>query len=92
MKNVTLFLLILFSSNCFSQNWTQKMQEPGANFYEIKKDFEEYWKNRDTKIKGSGYKAFKRWEYMVEKRVFPSGELSQLNQTAENFQKFLTIF
>lgn len=89
MKNVTLFLLILFSSNCFSQNWTQKMQEPGANFYEIKKDFEEYWKNRDTKIKGSGYKAFKRWEYMVEKRVFPSGELSQLNQTAENFQKFL---
>lgn len=65
------------------------MQKSDGNFYEIQSDFEQYWSTRDRDEKGKGYKAFKRWENFVERRVFPSGDLSLLNLTAVNYAAFL---
>ena len=84
-----LLLLMLNSRVSIAQDWATKMQDPHANYYEIKSDFETYWSTRDVSEKGKGYKAFKRWENFVAPRVYPSGELSLLNQTAVNFQEFL---
>lgn len=84
-----LLLLLLSSFVSFAQDWANKMQDPHANYYEIKSDFETYWSTRDVSEKGKGYKAFKRWENFVAPRVYPSGDLSLLNQTAANFQEFL---
>lgn len=89
MKKLFFIVLIVSFGKLSSQDWPAMMNDPNANFYGIQKAFNEYLKNKDPKQKGSGYKAFKRWEYFVEQRVAPSGNLSLLNLTAENFRNFL---
>jgi hypothetical protein len=82
-------VFLLSQSVSFSQQWATMMQNGNGNFYEIKADFENYWAVHDKDEKGKGYKAFKRWENFVERRVYPSGDLSLLGQTAINYQAFL---
>lgn len=57
-----------------AQKWTQMMNDTNANFYDIVKEFESYWKDR-TVERGKGYKAFKRWQWFMEPRVYPSGNM-----------------
>jgi len=90
MKNFYLsILLFVFCNVITAQSWVEKMQDPQGNYYEIKEDFEDYWKNHDITEKGKGYKVFKRWEQFVEPRVYPSGNLSLLGLTAKNYEAFL---
>ena len=88
-----LFILSLFILPFFilsqEQEWVKLMQDPEANFYTIQQSFSEFWKTHDANQKGNGYKVFKRWENFVAPRVFPSGKLSELNKTAQNFQSYL---
>jgi hypothetical protein len=91
MKKITILLVAtLISKICFSQSWTEMMQEPGRNFYEIQAAFNEYWKDKDITEKGKGYKPFKRWEYFVGQRVYPSGDLSLISTTWGNYQSFIS--
>ena len=92
MKLKHLFAFVSASVLCTtasSQEWVTKMQEPQGNFYDVKADFDSYWSTRDKTEKGKGYKAFMRWQNFVEKRVYPSGNLALLSQTAKNFESFL---
>ncbi|UCH92757.1 MAG: hypothetical protein JSV88_21010, partial [Candidatus Aminicenantes bacterium] len=50
----------------------EKMKKGQFNFYDIQKTFNQYWKTRDIK-KVKGWVQFKRWEYFMEPRVYPSG-------------------
>ncbi|MCE3227011.1 MAG: hypothetical protein K0S32_1562 [Bacteroidetes bacterium] len=94
-----LFACAFLSVNFFAQNtktsianpddWVILKNKPGANFYDIQKAFNDYWQDKDITVKGIGYKPFKRWEYMVEPRVYPSGDLSVLGQNDANFKAFL---
>lgn len=52
--------------------WVELMQNPDANFFETQRAFEQYWEGREV-TKGSGFKPFKRWEYMMQQRVTPDG-------------------
>ena len=52
--------------------WVQMMQDETVNFYDVQKAFNLYWQNREI-TKGSGWKPFKRWEYMMSSRVSPDG-------------------
>ena len=52
--------------------WIDMMQDQNANFYQTQAAFETYWSGREI-TKGSGYKPFKRWEYMMEQRVDAQG-------------------
>ena len=77
----------LFSLNLYSQTkatilpdtadypyWVDMMQDPSVNFYDVQRAFNIYWEGREV-TKGSGFKPFKRWEYMMqESRIFPDGE------------------
>ncbi len=93
MKKITFLVLSTLSlSNLFSQDWANKIHDPNANFYEIQNDFNNYWASRDNTEKGKGWKAFKRWENFVERRVYPSGDLSLLSLTAKNYQEFLQTY
>jgi photosystem II stability/assembly factor-like uncharacterized protein len=88
-KTLLLIGLFLISKNNFSQEWIEKARKPDANLYEIQKEFYEYFKDKDINIKSTGYKAFKRWEYFVEPRVYPSGNISVLSQLSKNYSDFL---
>lgn len=52
--------------------WIKMMQDPDANFFETQKAFYDYWEGREI-TKGSGYKAFKRWEYWMSRKVSRDG-------------------
>ena len=93
MKKQLLLVLASFSfSISYSQTWVDKMQDPSGNFYDVKADFENYWSQKDNTEKGKGYKVYKRWENFVERRVYPSGNLSLLTQTAKNYDDFLSTY
>jgi len=81
--------LLLQTSVVLAQKWVDDLQKPDANLYSIQAEFEQYWSNRNTDEKGKGYKAFRRWEHFVAPRVFPSGDISQLQQTVPNYETFL---
>ena len=53
------------------------------------KEFYKSFEDKDITIKSTGYKAFKRWEYFVGPRVYPSGDLSVLAQLSKNYTDFL---
>lgn len=48
-------------------------QYPPLNFYDIKDAFNKKWKGKTPKS-GMSYKQFKRWEYFMEPRLYPTGE------------------
>lgn len=88
-KLSTLFLTTAVTLTGFAQNWAEMMHSPDANFYQVQQAFNSYWEGKDNSQPGKGYKAFKRWEYFVEPRVYPGGNLSVLKQTAGNYEAFL---
>ena len=67
-----LLILLLTPQLLFAQIWIDKMQDPSENFYEVQREFDEYWENK-TIEKGKGWKQFKRWENFMAPRVFPDG-------------------
>ncbi|MDO9000280.1 T9SS type A sorting domain-containing protein [Sediminibacterium sp.] len=90
MKKSLLILSILLGSQIsFAQKWVDMISEPDANLYEIQKEFYKSFEGKDLSIKSTGYKAFKRWEYFVRPRVYPSGDLSVLSQKSKNYSDFL---
>jgi len=53
-------------------HWVEMMQDHSVNFFEVQRAFNLYWEGREV-TKGSGWKPFKRWEYMMGQRVMPDG-------------------
>ncbi len=86
---IAYYILIfsLLSSMMFAQEWVKKMEDPNVNFYEVQREFQEYWQGKEIP-KGAGWKPFKRWEYFMEPRVYPSGERFAPNQAAREFQTY----
>lgn len=77
------------------QNLPENLNGEKPTFQQIQQAFNEYWETRDPNVKGSGYKPFKRWEYIWENEVDADGYLptaadqwnawEQKNATAESF-------
>ena len=83
-------ILCLLAAATFAQNkdWLVKMQDPNVNFWELQKEFNEYWKDR-TDYKGNGYKVFKRWEYINEKRVSADGKLPAPTHVMKEYKRYM---
>lgn len=89
--------ITFISSNIQAQNsniqenqtpeWVQMMNDPTVNFYNVQKEFNKYFENRD-KGRGSGWKQFKRWEWFVGQRVYPNGERINPAQVWNEMNKF----
>lgn len=103
VAKVGLVLLIIFfysAKKSFSQNWIDVWQS-STNFYAIQNAFNAYCKEHenDKKERGEeegedegkfpGYIQFKRWEAYVAPRVYPSGDLTLLGTTWNNYKEFL---
>lgn len=91
-----LLLLTFLSAPAFAQNgtpepkqsWTSIYDLPaGTTFEELQENFRTYWKNREIG-KGHGYKPFKRWEAYMAPRIFPSNDMSLVNNTYFNYQEW----
>jgi len=76
-KGLFLFCFLIFSFPIFSQNsnWRDLMLDGTTNFYDVQRSFEEEWRSIDRPYpKGKGFMAYKRWEWFMEPRVYPSGK------------------
>ncbi|MBI3259003.1 MAG: T9SS type A sorting domain-containing protein [Ignavibacteriae bacterium] len=75
MKHILLSFSIcclLFSSPVIAQNYLRMMDDPNVNFYDVVKEADAYFANRD-KGKGTGYAPYQRWKYLNENHYYPSG-------------------
>lgn len=73
MKNIQLLLFLLFLPFfSFSQRYLELLQEERINFFEVQREAEKYFENRDQG-RGSGYKQWKRWEYLHRKDLDDQG-------------------
>ncbi len=89
---LSLILFLLIQYKLSAQVWVDKMQDSTQNFYSIQQEFNNYWQNK-TYERGKGYKAFRRWEWFTEPRVYPSGDLKlgSRSKAFEEFQKYLSL-
>lgn len=87
---LSIIIVLLVNHNSFGQKWTEMMRDPNANYYDIVKEFDNYWKDK-TYERGKGYKAFKRWQWFVEPRVYPTGDMkfAARGYAFEQYQKHL---
>jgi len=95
---------VLFAFVASAQDWTKKMNDPTANFYDIQKSFNKYWKkeerkeklkkffmlNKPTEEENESYVLYKRWENFVEPRVYPSGDLNVINEGNKEIEKLIS--
>lgn len=72
-------------------NWRTPSTNADATFYEIQKEFNDYWENR-TPQKGQSYKVFKRWENYMQPRVYPSGDILLPSYTYANYMEWFTQY
>src|SRR5687767_4719958 len=79
--------LLLLGNFAQAQTWVQKMQDPNTNFYEVQREFEKHWNGRPME-RGKGWKQFKRMEYFMEPRVYPSGDRSLPSRAYEEFKAY----
>src|ERR1700745_2322999 len=84
--------LIAFTGKSQDQDgprYLQMMNDSNANFYDIKREFENYWQDR-AYTRGSGYNIFKRWAAYMEPRVYPTGNLRGVGRSRaiEELKKF----
>ena len=68
--------------------WIEMMQDPEVNFFDVQKAFNIYWQGREV-TKGSGWKPFKRWEYLMESRVNPDGSRPDPDKTWNEYFSYL---
>ena len=86
-----------------SPEWYELMDQPAVNFYTIKESFKKYEKKnadirREQHKQGKqaekeedelpGFEIYKRWEYFMEPRVYPSGNRSLLYSTKAEFENY----
>lgn len=74
MQNKLLILLFLIFIHSVSnaQKWIEMINDPYANFYDVKKEADNFFKTHSTG-KGSGFKQYKRWEYEMIRKVDEKG-------------------
>lgn len=65
--------------------WIRMMQDPSVNFFQTQNAFNRYWQNRVIE-KGSGWKAFKRWEWYSSKIVDSAGNFPAYDMQYQDLQ------
>ncbi len=62
-----------------AQPWRANLPDNETNFYRIRAEFRKYWSSRAFDIRGSEegkpWIIYKRWEWLMEPRSYPTGEL-----------------
>ncbi len=61
--------------------------DPNVNFYEVQESFNDYWDGKEYE-RGKGWKQYKRWEYNMAIRSYPSGNR---NHSKEYFEAWKQV-
>ncbi|OFX83391.1 MAG: hypothetical protein A2W99_11710 [Bacteroidetes bacterium GWF2_33_16] len=98
MKKIGFLLIgIIITFSGFSQEWLKNLESKNPEditFFEIQNAFNDYYKDKNVnngyylengvKIKASGWKQYRRWEWNMDMRVNPiTGEFPKTNTVSE---------
>lgn len=86
-----------------SQTWMEMMQNPSVNFYDVQKEFNKSLKKYEKQLKKEksftsadrlekempGFMQYKRWEWFMEPRVYPSGDRTLVSKAMYDVQEKL---
>jgi photosystem II stability/assembly factor-like uncharacterized protein len=86
---VFIWIILSMSFSAVAQPWmqasmlsaTSDQKENPKNFHDIQRIFEDYWKDKNPAAEEEdngrdwGYQQFKRWEWFMKPRTYPSGEM-----------------
>ena len=92
IKNILLLALTFLCINFVSaQAYKQIMNDNSVNIYDVVEEAEDYFKDKDKFVKGSGWKGFQRWLYENEPKFYPSGDRSNVdpNFVGKNYKQFV---
>jgi len=67
--------------------WIEMMQDPSVNFFQVERAFGLYWENKPV-TRSSGWKVYKRWEYMMQSRVTPDGTRPAPDEVFDAYETF----
>ncbi len=103
LQTLFIFVLLLSVANVNAQQWVENLPQDQIDqgemgFFELQKAFNDYWEPRNVengyyelngkRIKASGWKQFKRWEWFWESRIDPkTGAFPSTSALHEN-QKY----
>ena len=77
------------SGSAAAQDWRNHLDNnTQPNFFDIQADFNRYWEGKKPE-KGSGWKAFKRWEWFWGQRVYADGSFPAADANATALQAWL---
>jgi photosystem II stability/assembly factor-like uncharacterized protein len=80
MKFTPFIVAFSFALAASAQNnqrdWSSEMQNPQSNFVELTTTFQQDWNGVEI-TPGCGWKPFKRWEWLMSKRLDANGQLPQ---------------
>ncbi len=90
MKQTALLILIIsiLTVKSNAQEYSRLMEQQNTNFYDIQSSFNKFWDGKSVE-KGKGWKQFKRWEYFMEPRVYPTGKITNPGLVFEEHRKFI---
>ena len=70
--------------------WISMMEDNSVNFFKVQRAFEHYWQDRPI-TKGSGWKVFKRWEYLMQFRVDSAGNRPAPDAVQQEMERYHTL-
>lgn len=78
------------AQNDDAPDWSLLMTDPNVNVHEVIDQFNSYWGDREI-TPGSGYKPFKRWEYLMHGRVGEDGRQASASAMLREFSTALQM-
>lgn len=90
LPQIVVACVLIAPAGLRAQPWVQNAGQPaGQNFYDLQRSFNNYWRNKNPKERGKGWRPFKRWEWFWSQRVFPTGDFPSPMQLLAESQKRL---
>ena len=86
----SIIILFIASWQLYAQTWSEQIKDP-ANFYDIQSAFSDNYKlvkSKKNEVEDVEWNQFKRWEYFMEPRVYPSGKLPDPKIVQESYIKY----
>lgn len=87
-RPLTLLVILFWMSPAQAQPWMEPLRGPNPNFFEARRAFNDYWKDKEVE-RGRGYKPFRRWEWYWQNRVSPDGAFPPADITRIEWEKYL---
>ena len=95
MKKLLLILLVVafipFNSFC-QRDYELMFNDYSINFYDVCNKADEYFKENDKNIRGSGWKKYQRWRNANEYKYYPDGNRKNIDPyfTVNSYKDFIS--